>query len=48
VGFDIWSDLKRGSTVGVRAFASLTVDGRTRFYRVNLLQGRAREVGAFS
>jgi Domain of unknown function (DUF4394) len=48
VGFDIWSDLRRGTTAGVRAFASLTVDGRARFYRVNLLQGRVSEVGAFS
>ena len=48
VGFDIFSDLRNGTTVGVRAFASLTTpDGRSRLFRINLLQGRAREVGKF-
>jgi hypothetical protein len=49
VGFDIFSDLRNGTTAGVRAFASLTTaDGRSRFYRINLLQGRAREIGKFA
>jgi Domain of unknown function (DUF4394) len=48
VGFDIFSDLRNGTTVGVRAFASLTTaDGRSRLFRINLLQGRTREVGKF-
>jgi Domain of unknown function (DUF4394) len=49
IGFDIQSKLRRGSTVEVRAFAALKPagDARTRFYRVNLLQGRASEVGSF-
>jgi hypothetical protein len=48
VGFDIFSDTRKGTTVGVRAFASLTTaDGRSRLFRINLLQGRAREVGKF-
>jgi uncharacterized protein DUF4394 len=48
VGFDIFSDTRKGTTIGARAFASLTtVDGRSRLFKVNLLQGRAREVGKF-
>jgi hypothetical protein len=49
IGFDIHSTLRRGTTVAVQAFASLKPSGdeRTRFYRVNLLQGRAAEVGVF-
>ncbi len=30
-----------------RSLASLTVDGRARFYSINLLQGRASLVGSF-
>ena len=48
VGFDVYSAIRNGTTVNVRAFASLTVDGSARFYRINLLQGRASLVGAFS
>jgi Domain of unknown function (DUF4394) len=48
IGFDVFSALRKDTTVSVRAFASLTVDGRARFYRVNLLQGRAAPVGTFS
>ena len=48
IGFDIYSDLRKGTTTSVRAFASLTTDGKARFYRVNLLQGRASLVGSFS
>ena len=48
IGFDIFSDIRKGTTVGVRAFASLTTaDGRSRLYRINLLQGRAKLVGKF-
>ncbi len=48
VGFDIFSDTRKGTTVGVRAFASLTTaDGRSRLYRISLLQGRAKLVGKF-
>jgi Domain of unknown function (DUF4394) len=48
IGFDFYSEIRKGTTAGVRAFASLTTpDGRSRFYRINLLQGRAREIGKF-
>jgi Domain of unknown function (DUF4394) len=48
VGFDIFSDTRKGTTVGVRALASLTTaDGRSRLFRINLLQGRAKLVGKF-
>ena len=48
IGFDVYSAIRNGTTTDVRALASLTVDGRARFYRVNLLQGRATSAGAFS
>ncbi len=50
IGFDIFSDLRKGTTKNVQAFASLKPigDSRTRLYRINLLQGRASEIGAFS
>jgi hypothetical protein len=48
VGFDIYSKVRNGTTKSVGAFASLTVDGRSRFYKVNLLQGRVSQVGLFS
>jgi hypothetical protein len=48
IGFDVYSELRKGTTVDVRAFASLTVEGRSRFYAVNLLQGRATSRGSFS
>jgi Domain of unknown function (DUF4394) len=48
VGFDIYSKVRNGTTKSVRAFASLTVDGRSRFYNVNLFEGRASQVGSFS
>lgn len=47
IGFDIYSRLSRGTTSDVKAFASLTFDGRTRFFQVNLLTGRATQVGSF-
>ena len=48
IGFDVYSAIRNGTTVNVRAFASLTVGGSASFYRINLLQGRASLVGAFS
>lgn len=47
IGFDVFSRIRNGTTVDVRAFASLTVGGDSRFYRINLLQGRATLVGSF-
>ena len=48
IGFDIYAKVRNGTTVQVSAFASLTgTDGRARWYRVDLLQGRATEVGRF-
>jgi len=41
-GFDIYSELRDGVTIGVHAFASLTQsDGSTAFYRVTLSTGEA-------
>ena len=34
-------------TVGNTAFASLKVDGKYRLYRIDLLTGRAGNLGAF-
>ena len=48
IGFDVYSAIRNGTTVNVRAFASLTVGGSASLYRINLLQGRAGLVGAFS
>jgi Domain of unknown function (DUF4394) len=42
VGFDIHSKLRRGSTVEAHAFASLTVDGESGLYAVNLLTGKVQ------
>lgn len=46
-GFDIYSRLQNGITSDVTAFAALTVGGRERFYRVNLLTGEAQLRGTF-
>lgn len=46
-GFDIYSELLRGFTVDVHAFASLQADGRSRLYKINLFSGRAVPRGAF-
>ncbi len=47
-GFDIYSTLRGGgSAVNVQGFAALTSGGRTRFYRINLLSGRAWMAGTF-
>jgi hypothetical protein len=48
IELDVYSAIRNGTTVNVRAFASLTVGGSASFYRINLLQGRASLVGAFS
>jgi hypothetical protein len=45
VGFDIYSRVRRGTTVDNTAFASLPVGGRTAFYGVDTLTGRADPVG---
>ncbi|MGH8727378.1 MAG: DUF4394 domain-containing protein [Burkholderiales bacterium] len=47
-GFDIFSKVNRGGdSVDNRGFASLFVDGKYRFYRINLLTGKASFVGKF-
>lgn len=46
-GFDIFSRIKGGTTIGVHAFASLVTNGRARFYKIDLLSGRAWPRGAF-
>ncbi|MGH8568989.1 MAG: DUF4394 domain-containing protein [Gammaproteobacteria bacterium] len=45
VGFDIYSRLKNGATFSNTAFASLMVGGKSRFYSVRLLTGRAFPIG---
>jgi hypothetical protein len=47
VGFDIYSQLRRGTTVDNTAFATLSVGGRTAFYGVDQLTGRADRIGRF-
>lgn len=46
-GFDIYSTLRNGASVANAALATLTVDGRYRLYRVDLLTGRVGNAGAF-
>jgi hypothetical protein len=46
-GFDIYSRLVGGVAVANRAFASLIVDGRSGFYRIHPLTGRALRLGTF-
>jgi hypothetical protein len=47
-GFDIYSRNARGGvTTANRAFASLTVDGKSNFYRIVLTTGRAIWLGSF-
>ena len=46
-GFDIYSLLSNGVTVANFAFATLSVDGRYRFYAVNLTTGQAFSLGRF-
>jgi len=48
VGFDIYSDVRNGTTTGLRALASITAaDGTTSLYGVDLLAGRASSIGTF-
>ena len=48
-GFDIYSELRNGVTIGVHAFASLTQsDGSKAFYRVTLPTGKASLRGSFN
>lgn len=47
-GFDIYTTVRGGgSSVNAQGFAVLTSGGRARFYRINLLSGRAWMVGPF-
>ena len=46
-GFDIYSLLKDGVTVANVPFATLAVNGRYRFYSVNLTTGQAVSLGRF-
>ena len=47
VGFDIYTDLRKGVAFNNRGFASLVVGDVSGFYRVNLLTGRAILIGNF-
>jgi Domain of unknown function (DUF4394) len=47
VGFDIYTDLRKGVAFNNRAFASLTVGGVPGFYRVNVLTGQAILIDTF-
>ena len=46
-GFDIYSVLSKGVTVANHPFATLSVNGRYRFYAVNLTTGQAFSLGRF-
>ncbi len=46
-GFDIYSLLRNGVTVANYAFATLSENGRYRFYAVNLTTGQAFSLGRF-
>ncbi len=46
-GFDIYSVLRGGVTVSNTALATLKVDGRQRLYQIDLLTGKANQLGAF-
>lgn len=46
-GFDVYSDVRAGSTVGNRGFASLSVGGKYGLYRVSLLTGDVVAEGRF-
>jgi hypothetical protein len=47
VGFDIYTELRKGVAARNAGFASLVVNGVTGFYRVSLLTGKATFLGAF-
>lgn len=46
-GFDIYSTLSDGATVGNAAFASVEVDGDRRLWAVDILTGTATDIGEF-
>jgi hypothetical protein len=48
VGFDNYTELRKGIAVGNHAFATLVVNATTGFYRVNLLTGAATLIDNFS
>jgi hypothetical protein len=48
VGFDIFSQVADGTTEGLVALASLTVDGRSSLFGMDLTTGRAAPRGAFA
>ena len=48
VGFDNYTQLRKGVAVANNAFATLVVNGTTGFYRVNLLAGTAILIDNFS
>ena len=48
VGFDNYTQLRKGVAVGNSAFATLVVNGTTGFYRINLLTGTAVLIDKFS
>jgi hypothetical protein len=48
VGFDNYTQLRKGVAVANNAFATLVVGGSTGFYRVNLLAGTATLIDNFS
>jgi hypothetical protein len=47
VGFDIYTDLRKGKALNNRGFASLVVNGQSGFYRINVLTGQAFLIGYF-
>jgi hypothetical protein len=47
VGFDIYTDLRKGVAFNNRGFASLYVGGKSGFYRVNVLTGQAFLINTF-
>jgi hypothetical protein len=48
VGFDIHSTVRDGTTVDVRALASLTTGSQSGLYEINLLTGKAASRGSFA
>ena len=48
VGFDNYTQLRKGVAVANNAFATLVVNGTTGFYRINLLAGTAILIDNFS
>jgi hypothetical protein len=48
VGFDIYATVRDGRTIDNLAYAAFKEDDRPRFFRINLLTGRASRVGSFA